>query len=141
MLLCMCCCCAVLHLLCPRYVFAADAHEHGYYVSQPLSGMCLRILKLKSGSLCFGSCTSTAIDCSFASRRRSRARVVFVLYAPGTLCCCLLVLSLLRQRNRRRFVLSTNLTDRCSTKRAVSVCMQSTSIPYGRRAFRTWYTL
>ena len=61
LLLCTCYYCAVLLLLLPclRYVFAANPRENGYYPSHPLSGMCLRILKLKDGSICFGGCMST----------------------------------------------------------------------------------
>ena len=57
-LLCTCYYCPVLLLLllCLRIFFVAIPRENGYYASHPLSEMCLPILKLKDGSICFGSC-------------------------------------------------------------------------------------
>ena len=81
LLLYMCCCRAVLLLLlCPRYVFAADPGEHGYYASQPFSVMCLRNLKAERRTHLLRMLCEyrLAVDIYLTSRRRSRARVVFV---------------------------------------------------------------
>ena len=70
----------LLLLLCLRCVFAANPRQHDNYASQPLSVMCFRILKLKRGSSCLGSCTSAVMDIVLASRRASRADLVLVWY-------------------------------------------------------------
>ena len=116
----------LLLLLCLRYVFAANPRENGYYGRLTLSGMCLRILKLKDGSICFGACART-VSC----------QLCFRMIRTCTLCCrcCLLLLNLVRQRNLRRFALSIRSIDCCSTNCFVVICRYS--IQYGHRASRT----
>ena len=136
----------LLLLLCLRYVFAADLREHGYCACQPLSVACLRIFKLKDGPICFGSCTSTVSQLTFIWRlggglapaccscRMMPTCTTCTLYCR----CCLLPLSHLHQRNRRRFVLSINSTDCCATNCFVYLSVHEVpGVQYRRTGSRT----
>ena len=124
LLLYMCYCCTVLLLLLLllylRYVFAADHYEHGYYASHRLSAMCLRKLKLKYGFICFGSFTSTVSQLTYI--RGPGGGLVPAQFLYDTYLYTMLLLSLLHQRSRRRFVLlSINSISCCSTNCFVAI--------------------
>ena len=144
LLLCTCYCCAVLLLLllllCLRYVFAADPREHGYYASHPPLGdvsphlEAERLLHLVRELYEY----SLVIDILFGISAEVSRQRSFRTVRTCTLCCyfCLLLLSFLHQRNRRRFVLPICSIDcSCSTNCFWAICVRSTQ--YGRRASRT----
>ena len=82
------------------------------------------------------------IDILFGISAEVSCQRSFCAIRACTVCCCfcLILLSSLHPRNRRRFVVSIRSIDRCcSTKCFVAICTRS--IQYGRRASRTWYCL